>query len=478
MNEAQATELSYLRAVDALALMQARKLSPVELLHAVILRAEAVNPSINAFTDAYFDEAFATAKASEARYQTAEPLALDGLPLVVKDAQRVKGQRSTQGSLTRMQHVDDVSDPMIERLLAAGAVLHARTTTPEFCLSGMCHSKAWGVTRNPFHLGMTPGGSSGGSAAALAAGASLLATGTDIGGSVRIPAACCGIVGYKPPHGRNPDGPPANFDLYNHAGTMARSVADVALMQNIVSGAHPLDHWSLREKITLPLMPSSIKGLRIAYSFDLGFMEVDAQVIREMRKALEIFRGLGAILEEVSVPWDASIEEAAVHYYCSMQYGRDVVRAARDNPKLLTPYALHFAKFAENHTSLDDMAASFAKIHEMQSWFGPLMESHDLFICPTNAIPAVSAVHNPTNPEFYVNDKKVDPENGWIMTYPFNMLHYTPALSVPSGRADNGVPTGIQLIGRSFDDVTVFEAGLAYEQAASGLFINANHHPL
>ena len=472
------TELAYLTAVEALEMFAARQLSPVELLNAVLLRADAVNPSINAFTDSYFEEAFRAAKQSEARYGRGEALALDGLPLVVKDAQRVKDKRTTHGSLLFMDNVDAVSDPMIERLLAQGAVLHARTTTPEFCLSGMCHSKAWGVTRNPFHLGMTPGGSSGGSAAALAAGASLLATGTDIGGSVRIPAACCGVVGYKPPHGRNPDGPPANFDLYNHPGPMARSVRDVALVQNVVSGPHPLDHWSLREKITLGLDAEPINGMRIAFSFNLGFMEVEPDVVANTRAALEVFQDLGAIVEEVQVPWDASVEAAAVHWYCSMHYGRQTIWHARDKAHLMTPYALHFARFAEKHTGLDDMARSWEKIHEMQAWFGPLMENHDVFICPTNGVPAVSAVHNPTNPEFYVNGKKVDPENGWIMTYPFNMLHFTPVLAVPSGRASNSVPTGIQIVGRTFDDASVFRAGLAYEAAAPHLFIGSENHPL
>ena len=162
------TELAYISAQEALILFKQKKLSPVELLDAVLTRADAVNPSINAFTDTYFEDAFRQAKLSEDRYAKGSALPLDGLPLAVKDAQRVAGQRTTHGSLIFMNNVEDHSDPMIERLIAAGAIIHARTTTPEFCLSGMCHSKAWGVTRNPFNFGMTPGGSSGGSGAALA----------------------------------------------------------------------------------------------------------------------------------------------------------------------------------------------------------------------------------------------------------------------------------------------------------------------
>ena len=145
------------------------------------------------------------------------------MPLAVKDAQRLKGKRTTQGSLIFKDWVDDHSDPMIERLQKAGAVILARTTTPEFCLSGITASRIWGVTRNPWNTEWGPGGSSGGSGAALAAGLTTLATGTDIGGSIRIPAAACGVVGFKPPHGRNPDGPPANFDRFNHCGPMTRT---------------------------------------------------------------------------------------------------------------------------------------------------------------------------------------------------------------------------------------------------------------
>ena len=256
----------------------------MELTKALIARAEKVNPKINCFADRYFDEALAQAKAvrgalHEAR--RARPAPLDGMPLAVKDAQRVKGKRTTQGSLIFKDWVDDHSDPMIERLQKAGAIILARTTTPEFCLSGITASRIWGVTRNPWNTEWGPGGSSGGSGAALAAGLTTLATGTDIGGSIRIPAAACGVVGFKPPHGRNPDGPPANFDRFNHCGPMTRSVADAALMQNVTSGPHPLDHDSLRQKVKLPTEAASIKGMKIAYSVDFGYVPVEPDVRAE-----------------------------------------------------------------------------------------------------------------------------------------------------------------------------------------------------
>lgn len=205
------SELCYLTACDAIELFKSRKLSPVELVSALIQQAERVEPVINAFADIYFEEALQQAKVAEQRYLEGTARPLEGIPVGVKDAQRIAGKRTTYGSLILADNVDTQSDPMIERLQDAGAIIHARTTTPEFCLSGCCTTRLWGTTRNPFNTQYGPGGSSGGSAASLAAGTSLLATGTDIGGSVRIPASCCGVVGYKPPKGRNPDGPPSNF---------------------------------------------------------------------------------------------------------------------------------------------------------------------------------------------------------------------------------------------------------------------------
>ena len=193
---------------------------------------------------------------------------------------------------------------MIERLQKAGAIIFARTTTPEFCLSGITTSRMWGITRNPWNTEWGPGGSSGGSGAALAAGLTTLATGTDIGGSIRIPAAACGVVGFKPPHGRNPDGPPANFDRFNHCGPMTRSVADAALMQNITSGPHPLDHDSLRQKVRLPSDASSIKGMKIAYSVDFDYVPVEPDVRANTMAALDVFRSLGAEVEEVEARLD------------------------------------------------------------------------------------------------------------------------------------------------------------------------------
>ena len=167
---------------------------------------------------------------------------------------------------------------VVERIKRAGAIIHGRSTAPEFSAAGVTHSKLWGVTRNPWNTDFTPGGSSGGAAAQLAAGTTTLANGSDIGGSIRIPASCCGVVGFKPPYGRVPEEPGMNLDFYCHEGPLARTVSDCALFENVLAGPHPKDITTLKPKLRIPAGLKGIEGWKIAYSIDLGYCEVDPEV--------------------------------------------------------------------------------------------------------------------------------------------------------------------------------------------------------
>jgi Asp-tRNA(Asn)/Glu-tRNA(Gln) amidotransferase A subunit family amidase len=472
-------DICYLPAGVALELFKSRKLSPVELLSALIKRSEIFNPEINCFTDYYYDEAMARAKLAETKYARGSKTgALEGLPLAVKDAQRVNGKRTTHGSLIfKDAAVETHSDPMIARLEKAGANIFARTTTPEFCLTGSCHSRIWGITHNPWNLAYGPGGSSGGSGAALAAGLTTLATGTDIGGSIRIPASACGVVGFKPPHGRNPDGPPSNFDRFNHCGPMTRTVADAALMQNITSGPHPLDHDSIRTRINLPTEAQSINGMKIAYSLDFGYVNLDPEVRKNTLAAIAIFKSLGAIIEEVDLGWTSDVDRDAEHWFNTMHFGRQTIWQEKSNTHLMTDYALKFATAAKRNSTIDDVHKPWARTHAMYQTLGPVLDRHDVFICPTTNLPALKADHDPWDQNFLINGIKADPENGWVMTHQFNMLHNLPVLAVPSGHAQSGIPTGIQIVGPSFDDKSVFRAGLAFDAAVGGWYTSPQKRP-
>lgn len=457
-------ELCYLSATQAIGEFTSGSLSPVELMQAIQQRSEAVEPGINAFTESWFDAALAAAREAETRYRRGNQRPLEGIPLAVKDEFRLAGRRRSSGSLVYRDRVDDENDIIIQRLLDAGAIAHAKTTTPEFCLLGSCHSRLWGVTRNPWNLDITSGGSSGGSGASLAAGTSTIATGTDIGGSIRIPSALCGVVGFKAPYGRNPEIPVFNLDWYSHSGPMARSVADAALMQNLISGVHNRDIASLRETLVLDARaPADLNGWRIACSMDLGFLEVDAAVRANTLAVLETLRELGASVDEVDLGWDESIIDAAqqhwAHGWASTMEG--LLDAHRDE---LCDYTIWFIENARRSTPRDYLASIETEVR-MYDRFGPLMDEYDLFVCPTLMTTGIPNDSGWPDHEIEINGRRQRSiEERWSATYPFNMLSRCPVISLPSGLAANGVPTAVQFVGRSYDDQRVFSAALAFEQ--------------
>lgn len=459
------SDLCYLSAAEALAAFKARRLSPVELMSALIARAEAVEPVINAFPMTSFDRALDQARAAETRYMKSDGRLrpLEGLAVAVKDETAIKGERTTNGSLIYRDRRDQVDGPITERLRRAGAIFHARTATPEFSCAPICHSRLWGVTRNPWNPDFTPGGSSGGAAASLAAGTTTLANGSDIGGSIRIPASACGVVGFKPPYGRNPEEPGFNLDYYAHAGPLARTVEDCRLMQNVLAGPHPNDITTLRPKLRIPAKLGDIKGWKIAYSLDLGYFEVDPEVARNTETALEAFRDLGAAVEPVDLGWTPATLTAALNHLGHI-FGAWIGKEVGSRREELTDYARDFAEFGAR-TTAEDFLAAMEHAGAMYRTLGPVLRRYRLLICPTLAVPAVPAEHDPTDRSFRINGVAVDPVLGWCMTYPFNMMSRCPVMSLPSGFAKSGVPTGIQLVGRTYDDVGVFRAAAAYERA-------------
>ncbi|MEM7169430.1 MAG: amidase [Pseudomonadota bacterium] len=456
-------DLCYMPATEALDRFRARTLSPVELMEAILSRAESVIGSINPFADRYFDEAREGARAAEAKYTHSDRRLrrLEGVPLAVKDSSAIRGRRSTTGSMINRTQIDERTDPAVERLLKSGATLFARTTCPEFCWLFTCHSRMWGVTRNPWRLDATPGGSSGGSAAALAVGATTLATGGDSAGSIRQPASQCGVVGYKPPYGRMPLSPSSSFDPYVQVGPMTRSVADAALMSNVMSGPHPLDHATLPNKLTIPENPAGIKGLKIAFSFDLGHYHVADDVRREVKISLEALSDAGA--EIVEVPLDGLSETIRLSHGAQEFLAASFLQNAVDEyGDVISDYVPELLETALTYDANDYRRTLVLAGETWHDWIGPIFHKFDAFICPTVSSPEVPA-ENWQKDEIILNGHRLT-DTDTAMTAIFNLYSRCPVLAVPSGMTDAGLPCGIQIVGRPCDDLTVFRVAQAFER--------------
>ncbi|MFO1057674.1 MAG: amidase family protein [Dongiaceae bacterium] len=456
--------LCCLDAVEALRLFRRRELSPVELLEAQIARIEAVNPQLNALTATYFDRALSQAAKAESRYQRGEGLRpLEGLTVAIKDFHSVEGEITTYGSYVFDGHRPAYTAPTVRRLLDAGAIMTCRTTTPEFASSATTHSPRWGVTRNPWNIRFSPGGSSGGSAVAVATGMATLADGTDGGGSIRIPASACGIVGYLPPFGRNPVDRDHPIELLLRYGPLTRSVADAALMQNVMSGPHPDDMGSLRERLVLPDSFPDIRGWRVALSVDLGYFEVDPEVAAATRAAARVFADLGCVVEEVSVGWSLDCLDAFYTYWEGMAATllAPLLPQWRDR---MNPHVVHVVEKGLGHSATDLYKVNDMR-GRMQQAIAPILESYDLLISPTLAVPSVRADHSNMDAAFEINGRRVDAYLQWVLTYPFNMVSWIPAISVPNGCSRDGVPIGLHIAARSYDDLRVFRGATAFERA-------------
>ena len=456
-------DVHYVSATDALRMFRSKELSSVELMEAVIERAEKVEPKINAFADTHYESALAQARSAEARYagKRDSARALEGLPVAVKEEAAIAGHKNTLGSLALKDVIADHTSAFVQRILEAGGIVHARTTTPEFACAPVTWSTLWGVTRNPWNLDFSPGGSSGGSGASLAAGSTTLATGSDIGGSIRIPASFCGVVGFKPPYGRVPEVEIFNLDHYCHEGPLARTVRDCALLENVIAGPHPSDVASLRPKLEIPDELPGIKGLRIALSLDLGCYEVDADVVANTRSAADRLREAGAIVEEVSLPWDRAVIGRAGRIHFGMIFGPSIKELYAKAGDQFTSYARRFVE-ESNTVTKDEFVEGLALEAKIYEPLGEALERYDALVCPTFLVPALPAEYDgePT----VVNGKSM---NDWIdvlMTLPFNIASRCPVLSVPSGRARNGVPIGLSIVGKTYDDVMVFRIASAFEK--------------
>ncbi|NDZ97364.1 amidase [Streptomyces sp. SID6673] len=463
------TTARWLSAADLVSGFSSGELSPVEVASEHLDAIGAGNAAINAYCLVDADSALADARASAQRYATGRPLGpLDGVPVSIKDLLLTAGWPTLRGSeLIEPDDLDwNVDAPAVARLREAGAVLLGKVTTPEFGWKGVTDSLRCGVTRNPWNTDRTSGGSSGGSGAAVAAGLSTLSVGTDGGGSIRIPASFCGIVGFKPTYGRIPLYPASPFGTLAHAGPMTRTVGDCATMLDVLSGFDSRD-WSAmptptqRTSDLLAQVPPDLAGVRIGYSSTLGYGSNDPAVQRNTDAAVEVLRDLGADVTVVDLEW----EDPAWAYHILWFSGAEmVVRAfgpggmAKIDPGLRQALVRH-----SGFTAADYLDATALRM-SMGVETGKLHEEFDVLVTPTMPTVAFEAgVDVPAHSE------SSDWTSWTPYSYPFNLTGQ-PAITVPSGFDDTddgaGLPTGLQIVGARHHDDMVLRVAAAYESVA------------
>ena len=453
--------LCFAPATELARLVREKEVSPVEITQAVLARIEALNPRLNAFCTLAAEKAMDAARTAEKAVAAGKPLGpLHGVPYSVKDLVITRGLRTMRGSKMYESWVPEEDTPAVERLRAAGGILLGKTTTPEFGWKGVTDSPVTGITRNPWNLEMTPGGSSGGAAAQVAAGMGPLAIGTDGGGSIRIPASFSGIYGIKPSYGRVPTYPASNHDQLSHMGPMTRTVADAALMLSVMAGPHDCDRFSLEAPPAdyVAHLALGIKGLRIAWSPDLGYAAVHPEVATLCDQAARRFQQLGAAVEELD-PGIGDPTDIFIPLYI-LGVGGGLADSLAKWESQLDPGLVTLIKMAVSFKGLDGARAQIAR-HQFWERVRRFFERYDLLLTPSLAVPAFPVGQLTPEPD------KVGLRDMFAWTpfsYPFNLTG-NPAASLPVGFTDSGLPVGLQIVGRRFADLTVLQASHAYEQA-------------
>ncbi len=454
-----ATDLADCSAIELLQLYRSRRVSPVEATRAVLARIDQLNPKLNAFCHLAADEALLSAQASESRWRTGHPCGvLDGVPTSIKDLILARGWPTLRGSRT----VDpkqpwDVDAPATARLREAGAVLLGKTCTPEFGCKGETNSPLTGITRNPWDLRKTPGGSSGGTAAAVAAGMGPLSVGTDGAGSVRIPAAFCGNFGLKPSFGRVPAYPLSPMGTVSHLGPHTMSVRDAALMMNVLKQPDARDWTSLPadDHDYLAHLDHGIHGMKIAYSPALGFAQgIDAEVAAAVRAAVQQLQALGAHVDEIDPGIDDPLDISIGLWFMGAWTLWNTL--GPEQQAVADPDFAVEAREGSKYSALDIQRLTLAR-GALGSHMRQFMQRYDLLVTPAVAVPAFDARPAGSVP--------LTPQNmlGWTpFSYPFNLTQQ-PACSIPCGLTQAGLPIGLQFVGPMFGDALVLRAARAYE---------------
>lgn len=462
------SDLLFMPAVQAAALIRARKLSPVEYVDTVLKAIDRANPRLNCFRAVTADQARRDAKQAEQAVTRGDRLGpLHGVPVSIKDLVDVKGVPTRHGSAIFDDNPPAVTDDVtVARLRAAGAIVVGKATSPEFGVKGLTDGPSFGITRNPWNLERTPGGSSGGGAAAVAAGLGPLSLGTDGAGSIRGPASCSGLVGLKPTLGAVPqDGSRDAYGNNVYAGPLARTVTDAAVMHDVLVGPSDKDPWTLSGGGQRPLSPKltgrDLSDVRVAYFELTANPRIAADVRANTRAALAAWQEMGVVVDEAPAKIDWIEYEGRVLYQANF-----AVFCAQYLPKWqnqMDPVTLAFMERGGKFSLADFRNAQYARTRLFRA-IQELFERYDFIVTPTNSRTALDVGHDAANDEVVVDGVKCGiTRQGWTSyQYPFNLTGH-PAIALPSGFGSDGLPTSVQIVGKWGAEADILRLGALLE---------------
>lgn len=453
--------IGFMTAIEVAELIRTKKISPVEYMQGLLDRIAALEPKLNAFAYLAADRALDGARKAEVDLMRggARLGRLHGVPVTIKDLQITKDMPTQHGSKIYAGHQPTEDAPLVSRLREEGAIILGKTTVSEIGWTGVSRSPLTGITSNPWKLGYNAGASSAGAGAAAAAGLGPLHQGSDGAGSIRMPAHFCGIFGHKPSYGRVPNYPVSAGDMMSHVGPMTRTVADSALMLEVMAGPHVLDYSSLEAGPSnyLARLGDGVKGKRIAYSPDLGFARVDPEVADLVKAAAARFEELGAIVEEVPTPWAEEGPELARFFWSASMTGflQYLPKWEAEMDPGLVACIKHSDDISVSHFQ-KMRRRKMDYVADIHRWF----QDWDFLLTPSASVAAFPA-------EQLMPDHWETHSWDWIVwaefQYPFNMS-WNPAASVPCGFTPTGLPVGLQIVGKRFDDLGVLQASAAFER--------------
>jgi aspartyl-tRNA(Asn)/glutamyl-tRNA(Gln) amidotransferase subunit A len=446
--------------------------SPVEVMQAHLERISAINPKLNAVV-AVADDALDKAREAEQAIMKGEDVGpLHGVPFTCKDAFDVAGVRATRGSKLFEHHVAETDATSVARLKDAGGIFLAKTNVPEFVLWWETDNRVFGRTNNPWNTDRTPGGSSGGEAAAIATGASPLGIGSDLGGSIRMPSHYCGIVGLKPTHGRVPltGHWPQLVLRANHVGPMARTVRDISLGLRLMCGPDGVDHQCL--PVEPPVIPESAATplkLRVGWLADGAFGPADPEVRAVVQKAAASLQAAGCVVEHVDLPvLEENPGTAVSGPVWALETGYYFEPFVKGHESELYPFMKQ--RLANPWPDVREYLKALTRWEAIQRAVTAYFHEYDLLLCPTVCVPAYA--HGLT--ELTIDGTTVLGRQVLNTTVPFNLTG-SPALSLPFGMSSDGLPIGVQIVGRHFDENTVLRAALALEEVSE---VRGLHPPM